>query len=245
MIPKVIHQIWIQGYHNLPDKYIKYHNQCKQINNNFLFIVWDDNMIRELISNYDKKYLDLYDNYKSNAQKADLARYLIIYKYGGIYLDMDTWCIKNLKDFLKYKFFCTDVGKYIKHNNNNIFGAVPNHVLLKNILKELYKRKKCSYNILYSTGPYLFTFCINKYKKNNNDITLISQKYLYPCSTLFKKLEDINLSKYKDTYIIHDTTVSWSPPLKYFFDNWKYIIIIIIIIVILIFIVLFFFNQLF
>jgi len=42
MIPKIIHNIWIQGYNNLPKDIIENHNNIKKLNPNWQFIIWDE-----------------------------------------------------------------------------------------------------------------------------------------------------------------------------------------------------------
>lgn len=36
--------------------------------------------------------MDIWDGYAFPIQRADAIRYFVLYHYGGIYLDMDTWC---------------------------------------------------------------------------------------------------------------------------------------------------------
>jgi mannosyltransferase OCH1-like enzyme len=40
--------------------------------------------------------VDIWDNYAFPIQRADSLRYFVLYHYGGIYLDMDTWCNKSI-----------------------------------------------------------------------------------------------------------------------------------------------------
>ena len=40
--------------------------------------------------------MDVWDNYTFPIQRADSLRYFALYHYGGIYLDMDTWCNETL-----------------------------------------------------------------------------------------------------------------------------------------------------
>lgn len=47
------------------------------------------------------EYLDAYNQIKFGASKADLWRYLIMYKYGGVYADMDCRCIQSLRKWVK------------------------------------------------------------------------------------------------------------------------------------------------
>jgi len=65
---------------------------------------------------------------KKVAHKSDVARMQILKKYGGIYLDIDTICIRSYKDFLHNKFFIaneiTESGK-IMGLCNAIMGTEP------------------------------------------------------------------------------------------------------------------------
>jgi mannosyltransferase OCH1-like enzyme len=65
---------------------------------------------------------------KKVAHKSDIARMIILKKYGGIYLDIDTICIRSYKDLLCNKFFIanevTESGK-IMGLCNAIMGTEP------------------------------------------------------------------------------------------------------------------------
>lgn len=95
-IPKIIHQIWLQGEKNIPEDYPNYSESWKEKNPEFTYILWDDEMIKELINKTFPKFMDIYNNYPKLVQKVDSAKYIILYHYGGIYIDMDLECIKNL-----------------------------------------------------------------------------------------------------------------------------------------------------
>ena len=240
VIPKIIHQIWIQGYDNIPDHLKKYHQECKKINHNFKFIVWDDNKIRDFLKkNYKKKFLTQYDSYTIPAQKADFARYTILYKCGGIYLDMDMICIKNLAPFLKHNVFFTthkDIFyKVYKRYLNGIVGSIPNHSLFPIIFNNIFIRRNFSFNVTYSTGTRLFYNSVKEYKKryNKDDVKLIDSKYLHPCSIF---TDEVACSKTcKNCYVSHTSNSSWSPRLKLFVflkKNIKMVLVFVIILLI-------------
>ena len=70
----------------------------------------DDDIINFLITDF-PEYLDGYRILKYGASKADLWRYLIIYKYGGVYADMDCRCITPLREWIDPKaVFVTQLG---------------------------------------------------------------------------------------------------------------------------------------
>ena len=84
MIPKIIHNIWIQGYEHLPEKNKLNHIHIKKLNPDWDFIIWDNQMILNLL----KKYPSLLNLYKkvnqlsgiihSKATQSDIARYVIL-----------------------------------------------------------------------------------------------------------------------------------------------------------------------
>jgi len=110
MLPKIIHNIWLQGYENLSTTIKIQHNDIKQLNPEWEFIIWDNNTIEKLL----KKYPSVYKKYKNvasysnniNNTKSDIARYIIMKEYGGLYCDIEYNCNNSFnilfKDYKKY-----------------------------------------------------------------------------------------------------------------------------------------------
>ena len=89
MIPNIVHFIWIDKNtlhtDNIPDKYQKYLKSWKQNAPNLHTKIWFYNDILHLIkNNFDDKFLKFFINMDKIISKCDFARFLIIYKYGGI-----------------------------------------------------------------------------------------------------------------------------------------------------------------
>ena len=99
-IEKVYHQIWFQGESKIPQKYEKYYKSCLKVNNDFQRIIWDSNKIDNLLKNHYPEYINFYESLPLMVQKIDYAKYIILYHYGGIYIDMDVKCLKNIKKLL-------------------------------------------------------------------------------------------------------------------------------------------------
>ncbi|XWV24973.1 glycosyl transferase [Tupanvirus deep ocean] len=234
-IPKIIHQIWIQGSQNIPNKLKEYHDGCKIINNTFQHILWDeDNILKLLNDNFGKKYVDTYNSFTVFAQKADFARYAILYVNGGIYLDMDMVCRKNLEPFLNYQVFCTTdaLHIFVKRYLNGIIGAVPKHPIFLYVFKNIFERLPHKNKVTYSTGTKLFYDSAMEYIKEtgNNDISVIDRKYLHPCNPYD---DDDCPYTCNDCYVAHTSYSSWSSNFfkhfnRYFKIKYLYIILIII-----------------
>ena len=220
--PKIIHQIWIQGQDNIPTKFHKYVNQIKSmhnINDGWQYILWDDLKIISFLRQH-KKLIDTYYKLEYLHQKVDFARYVILYIFGGIYIDMDAYTVKPLDNlFEKFKDYNLivskmDMNKFEKyvmqyHINNGIIISKKGSVVLKDLIDIVINNPDCkSYHnkmncILSTTGPYVFTQVMEKHlKKKNKEIIALENYYLEPCI-----LNICNVTK--DTYIKHTHEGTW------------------------------------
>ena len=91
-IEKNIHQIWIQGEEHLkgysPINYA-YTRMWKQKaeESGYTYKLWSENDYLPLAEKYDM--LQQYTSRENITQKSDIARFLILYEYGGLYVDVD------------------------------------------------------------------------------------------------------------------------------------------------------------
>ena len=69
--------------------------------NNFKYYFYNNNKCENfMIENFSGKIYEAYKKLPLGVMKADLWRYCIIYRYGGIYADVDTICKVNPNIFL-------------------------------------------------------------------------------------------------------------------------------------------------
>jgi hypothetical protein len=95
-IPLDIYQTW--STKNLPPKMKQCVDKLKFDNPEFTHHLFDDEMCREFIKkHFDKDVLNAFDKLKPGAYKADLWRYCVLYKNGGIYLDIKYQCEPSFK----------------------------------------------------------------------------------------------------------------------------------------------------
>ena len=161
MIPKIIHQIWI-GHKERP---ISLMDSWKIKNPDFKYILWDEEKIEE--ENFSTK--DKIDEIEEYCGKADIIRYEILYKYGGIYVDADSYCLGRLN----YSLFLNESFAVYENENvrkgliaTGVLGFEANHNLLKNILN-IIANSKISFGYTnrsswQTVGPLLFTKIYNK-----------------------------------------------------------------------------------
>lgn len=64
--------------------------------NNHIFQHWTDEKARDFIQEEYSWFIETWDDYPFPIQRADAIRYFVLYHYGGIYLDADTWCNQTI-----------------------------------------------------------------------------------------------------------------------------------------------------
>jgi hypothetical protein len=131
LIPKVMHHIWIGGG-EIPPLYQNYLNECKKLHPNWEFKIWGDKEIVAL----NLEYEDVMDQMRNYPGKTDILRYEILYRFGGVYKDLDVKCYRPLDDLNhKYEFYVPleyPIKMWKKAViNNGIIAASPGHKILK------------------------------------------------------------------------------------------------------------------
>lgn len=170
MIPKIIYQTFYTN--QLPIEVCNSINRMIFTNSNYKYEFFDDNSMREFIeNNYDEIILKCFDSLNVGAAKADLWRYLILFRRGGIYLDVDSEIYGKLDDFISTEDQCivSREGHYGKFVQWCLMFS-PNHPILEICIRkclENIQNKKIT-NIIDLTGPTVFSESINEYCKDLN-----------------------------------------------------------------------------
>ena len=181
-IPKIIHQIWPgRGGKSMPAKYVFFQNSIKKLHPGWSYIFWTEEKIQK--ENFDD--IDLYNNARGYTEKADIARYMILKKYGGVYLDLDTYDLKSF-DILadNYEFFAglepnSPIG--MPHLINALIAAYPNHPILNETLSIIRKEWNDTEQE-YEKGLLL----------GANIFWLIQKRTFFPLDSAFKKIASLD-----------------------------------------------------
>lgn len=216
-IPKIIHQIWIGGV--LPEKYKKWQESWKEYHPDWEYKLWTDKDIAEfgLVNQH------WYDKAENYAQKADIARYEILYREGGLYVDTDFECICSFDIFHHTCDFYVGIMQW--HNAfrlcNALIGSAPGHPILKTCIETMDLDKKYDsdprQNITYTTGPWHLTNCFNKEALNEKKTVAFPVGYFYPWPWYrrkrgkFAKNARRKIMRWasKETFAIHHWEESW------------------------------------
>ncbi|RKD91694.1 glycosyltransferase family 32 protein [Mangrovibacterium diazotrophicum] len=100
MIPKIIHQTWKDE--QIPGEWIPYVDKVKRLNSGWTYKLWTDEAMQKFVEDEFPDFLERYLGFSRNVMRADAFRYLIMYKIGGVYLDLDYEVLKPF-DFKDYR----------------------------------------------------------------------------------------------------------------------------------------------
>jgi mannosyltransferase OCH1-like enzyme len=181
--PIKLYNIFLQAI----NKFKNYKNKV------FKYYFFDNQMCDDFMKqHFSGEIYDCYSKLPVAVMKADLWRYCVIYKNGGIYADADTICKFHPFIFTNNNCLLCLVPENKDHLCQWVFSAPPNSPILKTIIDLSIERIKQTtelkdeHFIHYLTGPGVFTDGIVKYLQKNNCPTFENKKLFhnYPDNVL-------------------------------------------------------------
>ena len=237
---KIIHQIWFRlswKSKKLLKKFNKYQSSWMLNNPDWQYVLWDENMALQFMKNIFPEYVELYKKYKYSIQRIDVLRYFILYRYGGLYADMDLECITSMNEIRdKYpdELYLVETGNKAMgtHVSNLLMFSVRNHPFWSTLFLELYKSRELPWfytkhlEIMFSTGPAFLNRVYSRYMYKYS----IS---VFPCNEfnpIYLGVDKLSIDKTK-LHTIHYGEGSWesadSKFLIFFYCHWKILSIVI------------------
>jgi len=126
-IPKVIHYTWFSG-EPIPDNLLACMDSWKRFCPDYEIVEWNSGNYDLTVNPYVREAVEN----KRWGFAGDYVRLDAIYRYGGIYLDLDVELIKNIDELLYNSAYCG----YETYRNINLgsgFGAIKGHPLIKTL----------------------------------------------------------------------------------------------------------------
>jgi len=176
IIPKNIFQTWKTL--DVPPKMKQCVEKLKMDNPEFTYYLYDDEMCVDFIKdNYDDSVMCAYNKLIPTAYKADLFRYCILYKMGGIYLDIKYECVGDftLLQLLDNEYFVRDIETSGGGVYNGFMVCKPNNAILYKAIYKIVENVNSGYyglNSLSPTGPLLLKTYFSQYNIDNFKLTL-------------------------------------------------------------------------
>lgn len=237
-IPKIIHQVWLQGKDRIPEKYRSFRESWLINHERWTHMLWDDDSIQELLLRRFPWFITTYLNYRHLVQKVDSARYFILYEYGGFSIDIDMKSCKPLDELLalypeanmiisKLPFTAAESSFLKPIFNTDIFytnavvGTQKHYYVWEDVLPVLPEIKnKLAFskllNVIASTGPGFFSNTIEKNMQTDSTIVALDERY-FESGFSFDK----NRVFSEDAFAEHHQAASWhSGIFKFIFNQY-------------------------
>ncbi len=169
MIPNIIHQTWKTN--NIPKKWKYFVKKVKELNPEWEYRLWTDEDNDKFVQQKFPDFYDIYKGFSKNIMRADVIRYIIMYKIGGVYLDLDYEVLKPF-DFQDKKVVLPynrskQYGDKIDNLGNCFFASIPGHPFWLDVINDLQDNPPVVtdyHQVGHVTGPRLLT---RIYFKNN------------------------------------------------------------------------------
>ena len=199
-IPKIIHLT--HKTKDIPSSVI---DKFKEVYPGYEIRLSDDNdCIDFLNKEFGQEYVDIFNFIKHGQIKADFWRVCVVYKYGGIYFDIDVVPNINVEEILLPETTFLTCSSYIYNLINPIIiVSIPNHISLKMCIDkylEYYRTKRFytywGWSIMYIMKDVLCKLlnkCITKegiyHDTNNNQYQIIKQIHNFKLSDILSPLK--------------------------------------------------------
>lgn len=169
-IPKVIYQTFKTAKLPIINRWHIYN--FKKKNPSYQYQFYTDERIEDFLSTeYEKEVIKAYRRIQIGGAKADFFRYAVLYKMGGIYLDIDSNIKKSLDEFIEEDdsaiiSFEKNPGVYVQwaliYKAEHPFLERTLKLILQNI-----KENKFPHDVHQMTGPSVYTQAINECLNSN------------------------------------------------------------------------------
>lgn len=216
-IPKIVHQ-------TAPKDREKWHpiwKECRKSwkrcfdESEFTHILWTDEDSDEFVKKEFNEYWGYYNQLPFRIMKKDFASMLILYKYGGIWADVDIYCYSNFYSNLDYNFYLLETFPEVTHSVESILmcSYQNNPFYLACVWESIIRFQRsdfrdvvdldhpaANYFIIFTTGPGLTGEVYEKYKN------------IFPAKILPQNQYNPHMEKYdSDVVTKHMHTGMWGP----------------------------------
>jgi FkbM family methyltransferase len=203
-IPKKLHQIWLGG--PMPEKFCEYARRWRELHPTWEYRLWEEKDLAWL------EHAEDFARVPQYATKANIARYEIIARFGGIYIDTDFEPLKALDSLIDgaSMIVCPEQPRLLA---NGFFAATPNHPVLTYVLSQL--RESIEANRAGTSpemcGPVFFTRAVRRgMAVTGADCRWVERQCFYPYNY---DQEDLGaMPGFAGAFAVHRWAKSWVAP---------------------------------
>lgn len=226
-IPRIIHQTWKTS--DIPEEWEAYQQTWKTHHSRWAYRLWTDEDYLPFVREHFPEFLQTFVDYSYQIQRVDAIRYLILFKYGGVYADMDMECLRPVDELLANRAFviAREPSVHAEWRGvetllcNAFMASIPKHPFLAAIIDELKNTNpKITFHaeVLQTTGPEMVARVGKAFRLDSRCI--LDSASIYPFASnsremeaLRKRIEDVSGIKQRaiecGAYAIHYWANTW------------------------------------
>jgi inositol phosphorylceramide mannosyltransferase catalytic subunit len=203
IIPKLFHWIWF-GPKPLPEQHQRWIDGWLELHPGWNHKIWTNVNRRALINEAQ------FQAASSFSQKADVVRFEIVHRYGGIYLDTDTECLRCIEPLLAGVDAFAVEGRPqpvegLPHTvENSPIGATPGHPWLADVIARLPGSMEAGWGTMHRSGPWF----LSRVTIGRPDVTIFEEQLF--TSEPADQSTRISEAQRACAYSIHHSTASWT-----------------------------------
>lgn len=206
MIPKIIHQVHM-GNTALSTQELSWQKTWKDKNPSWSHVLWDDAKIKNDLKITHPR---VFENCKSFSEKSDVLRFEILYQFGGLYIDTDFECLKNIDPLFQNREIVLFL-QQPKKICGAFFGASKRNPEVKRLIDGLPSREKSHSNSIADCkyGPVYITEKLG-WETGIPDGEHCPKKTVYPYLWFEKARQKEDFTKtHPEAYAVHHWSGSW------------------------------------
>ncbi|KAH8705782.1 putative glycosyl transferase [Talaromyces proteolyticus] len=103
VVPPILHHINLGPKQPSPE-WMAARDECIEYHPDWKAYIWDDKASNEFVKEKFPHLKEMWDNYHFPVERVDALRYMVLQKYGGVVLDFDLACKRNLDPLRRFEF---------------------------------------------------------------------------------------------------------------------------------------------
>ena len=225
-VPRLIHQTWKDR--DVPSSMRAWQESWRRLNPDWQYRLWSDADNDALVAEAYPWLLPTYHALPRGVHRADLARYLIVHRHGGVYVDLDFECLRPLESLLERggALIGVEPDEHLQ-NWRSEHGATPvstEHILCNAFLASparhpfwLAVARRVQTLVaagdiqapIFTSGPFMLSEAWAEYP-DREDIRLLPSPLLYPLTNLEAETGR-KRADYGEAFAVHHWAGTWIP----------------------------------
>lgn len=188
-IPRIIHQLWKTA--TIPERYTAFAESWRLHHPGWEYRLWTDDDISSFIAAEHPSFRQTFEAYPNPISRADAARYLILRRFGGLYVDLDFEAFRSIEPLLEG---CTlaiglepDAHVALEKPRHrgmtrilcpSLIASIPGHPFWDHLLAHLISASTAA-DVLDATGPFLLTKALDDFAAPDT-VRVLPARDVYP-----------------------------------------------------------------